>query len=56
VAHRPTAIESGPPTPIYKAWWLWTIVGVVVVGVAVGTTVALVTSQPKPPNPIHWEL
>jgi tetratricopeptide (TPR) repeat protein len=28
-------------TPVYKKWWLWTIVGVVVVGAAVGTAVAL---------------
>jgi tetratricopeptide (TPR) repeat protein len=27
--------------PVYKQWWLWTIVGVVVAGAAVGTAVAL---------------
>lgn len=30
-------------TPAYKKWWLWTIVGVVVVGAAVGVAVALTT-------------
>ena len=27
--------------PVYKAWWLWTVVGVVVAGGAVGVAVAL---------------
>jgi tetratricopeptide (TPR) repeat protein len=37
-------------TPVYKKWWLWTVVGVVVVGAAVGTGVALATSQPSAPG------
>ncbi len=39
-----------PPekTPIYKKWWLWTIVGgVVVVGVGVGVGVALAAKSPS---------
>lgn len=28
---------AGSETPIYKKWWLWTIVGVAVVGAGVGT-------------------
>jgi hypothetical protein len=28
-------------TPVYKRWWLWTVVGVVVAGAAVGTALAL---------------
>ncbi len=32
-------------TPIYKKWWLWTIVGVVVVGGAVGAGVAVGVSR-----------
>ena len=36
------ATSDGAKTPIYKKWWLWTIVGaVVVVGVGVGVGVAL---------------
>lgn len=37
------AAPAPRPTPVYKKWWLWTIVGVVVVGAAVGTGVALGT-------------
>lgn len=32
------------PKPIYKKWWLWTIVGVVVVGGAVGAGVGIALS------------
>jgi PEGA domain len=32
---------SEAPTPVYKKWWLWTIVGVAVVGVAVGVGVGV---------------
>jgi hypothetical protein len=28
-------------TPVYKRWWLWTVVGLVVAGAAAGTAVAL---------------
>jgi iron complex outermembrane receptor protein len=38
------AVEQPAPekkTPIYKKWWLWTIVGVVVAGTAVGLGVGL---------------
>jgi tetratricopeptide (TPR) repeat protein len=34
-------------TPVYKKWWLWTIVGVVAAGAAVGIAVG-VTSQSGP--------
>jgi tetratricopeptide (TPR) repeat protein len=33
------------PTPVYKKWWLWTIVGVVAVGAAVGIGVGVTLSQ-----------
>ena len=33
-------------TPVYKKWWLWTIVGVVVAGAAVGVGVGLAESSP----------
>jgi tetratricopeptide (TPR) repeat protein len=39
-------------TPVYKKWWLWTIVGVVVVGAAVGTGVALGTRSDSRSYPL----
>lgn len=37
---------SDHPTPLYKKWWLWTIVGgVVVVGVVVAVAVAVTTES-----------
>jgi hypothetical protein len=45
VAPAPTAppppTHAERPTPVYKKWWLWTIVGVVVAGAAVGLGVGL---------------
>ena len=38
------AIEK---TPVYKQWWLWTVVGAVAVGAAAGT-VAYFATAPKP--------
>lgn len=29
-------LEVGPPTPFYKTWWFWTIVGVAATGAAAG--------------------
>jgi tetratricopeptide (TPR) repeat protein len=41
-----TPPPSDHPKPIYKKWWLWTIVGgVVVVGVVVGVAVAETTAS-----------
>ncbi len=46
------------PTPVYKKWWLWTVVGVAVAGAAVGAGlgVGLRNSGPPPahfgPNPV----
>ena len=34
--------------PIYKRWWLWTLVGVVVVGATVGTALALTLPRSAP--------
>ncbi len=31
------------PTPVYKAWWLWTTIGVVVAGAGAGTAAYLLT-------------
>jgi len=46
VAPSQTLVTTPPPkrTPVYKKWWLWTIVGVVAAGAAAGVAVA-VTSQ-----------
>jgi tetratricopeptide (TPR) repeat protein len=35
-------------TPVYKKWWLWTLVGVAVVGVGVGVGVGLGTAKSGP--------
>jgi len=46
VVNSSVSVAAAPApraTPVYKKWWLWTIVGVVVVGAAVGTGVALGT-------------
>jgi tetratricopeptide (TPR) repeat protein len=52
-----TVTEAAPPpakvstkTPVYKRWWVWTIVGVVVAGAAVGTAVAVTQSAPSTPS------
>ncbi|HQO91722.1 MAG TPA: PEGA domain-containing protein, partial [bacterium] len=40
--------DKGTKTPIYKQWWLWTLLGVVVLGGAgVGTYFAVTASQGK---------
>ncbi|HEY2743897.1 MAG TPA: hypothetical protein VGL86_04720, partial [Polyangia bacterium] len=49
-----TATTTAPPrrTPIYKKWWLWTVVGVAAVAVGVGLGVGLSahgTSYPGAP-------
>lgn len=36
-----TTEQESEPTPFYKKWWFWTIVGVVVVGAGVGTVLAI---------------
>ncbi len=41
-------LDTAAQTPVYKKWWLWTIVGVVVAGGAVGLGVGL-SQQPAPP-------
>jgi tetratricopeptide (TPR) repeat protein len=46
-----TSANPAPPpaTPLYKKWWLWTVVGVVVVGVAVGVGVGVAESKASTP-------
>lgn len=41
---------SAAPTPVYKKWWLWTTLGVVVAAGAV-TGIVLATREPKPKEP-----
>jgi tetratricopeptide (TPR) repeat protein len=42
VVAPPPASDSPHPTPVYKKWWLWTVVGVVVVaGAGVGLGLGL---------------
>jgi tetratricopeptide (TPR) repeat protein len=45
VVVAPTPAPAPRPTPVYKRWWLWTIVGVVVAGAVVGTAVGVTTSS-----------
>lgn len=42
---QPAEAPRSERTPVYKRWWLWTIVGVVVVGAVTGTVVALNAKQ-----------
>lgn len=41
----PAEAPRADRTPGYKRWWVWTIVGVVVAGAAVGTVIALKTKN-----------
>ncbi|HKO95152.1 MAG TPA: hypothetical protein VJU61_28550, partial [Polyangiaceae bacterium] len=46
VAPAPVDREDRPTaTPVYKRWWLWTVVGLVVAGAAAGVAVALTREQ-----------
>jgi tetratricopeptide (TPR) repeat protein len=53
VETAPALVATAPPpekkTPVYKKWWLWTAVGVVAVGAAVGAGIA-VGLQSNTPN------
>jgi hypothetical protein len=53
VAAEPVVARTAPPphTPVYKKWWLWTIVGVVVVGAAVGIGVGVSQTSSTPTFP-----
>ena len=46
-AARKRAEQAPPPapTPVYKKWWLWTVVGLVAVGAGVGLGVGLTQSS-----------
>jgi len=43
----PPPPAAPPKTPVYKKWWLWTIVGVAAAGVGVGLGIGL-TQSPAP--------
>jgi hypothetical protein len=45
VLRAPGTRPAEPRTPVYKKWWLWTVVGAVVVGGVVGTAVGVTLSQ-----------
>ena len=48
------ADQAAPePTPWYKSWWLWTIVGVAVAG---GATAAVLLTRPEDPVPVEGSL
>ncbi len=51
-----SAEHEGRATPVYKKWWLWTIVGVVAAGAAVGIAVGVTQSSTSEPtlNPVHF--
>jgi tetratricopeptide (TPR) repeat protein len=38
--------SRAPPRPLYRRWWLWTVVGVVAVGAAAGIAVAATQEAP----------
>jgi len=57
VSTQPVA-ASAHAAPVYKKWWLWTVVGVVVAGAAVGgalaATVPKDASIPAGAYPVHF--
>jgi tetratricopeptide (TPR) repeat protein len=42
------ATRASPTTPVYKKWWLWTAVGVVVAGAATGVALAVTLPRDAP--------
>lgn len=46
VGTSPATPDSSRGTPVYRKWWLWTAVGVVVAGVAVGAGLGLAARRP----------
>jgi tetratricopeptide (TPR) repeat protein len=48
---RPTEPPPVASTPVYKQWWLWTIVGVVVGGGGAGVTAYVLTRPLAPVDP-----
>ena len=50
---NPSLAASAEPTPWYKSWWLWTIVGAAVAG---GATAAVLLTRPEDPVPVEGSL
>lgn len=46
-ATNAVATKLSSPAPIYKRWWFWSVVGVVVAGGAVGLGVGLTRASPS---------
>jgi tetratricopeptide (TPR) repeat protein len=45
--------DEGGGTPVYKKWWLWTIVAVAVAAVAVGVSLGVIYGSPQDaPTPV----
>lgn len=43
----PTEAVRAKPTPVYKKWWFWTVVGAVAAGAAVGTGLGVYAKEPS---------
>jgi hypothetical protein len=50
VANAPATKPAASATPVYKKWWLWTVVGVVVAGAAAGTAAGILLSKGSGPD------
>jgi tetratricopeptide (TPR) repeat protein len=52
----PRAVAPATATPVYKKWWLWTVVGVVVVGAGLGLGLGLGLKGETEPSlaPVHF--
>ncbi len=46
VAATTIVAQPSRTTPVYKKWWLWTVVGVAVAGAAVGIGLGVALSKP----------
>ncbi|HEX6241775.1 MAG TPA: PEGA domain-containing protein [Polyangiales bacterium] len=55
IGEQPVDAPRSERTPVYKRWWLWTIVGVVVAGAVTGTVVALNAKQDKEYRAVETE-
>ena len=49
-ATAPSVVAAPAKKPLYKRWWLWTVVGVAAAGVAVGVGVGVALSQRFSPD------
>lgn len=49
ITHQPPP-PPPPPTPVYKRWWLWTLVGLAAGGAAVGIYFGVKSREPSLPD------